>query len=208
MVKSEVMKATSVLLILLGLAAGCGPLGGGTGDDGSALASYSRETAGQEVPINSGLYGSSVAQSFVLSSVALVSSVTVKLIANGSLSLPHTLTLRVESDSTSGSLSHEPSGTLVSAEATASLSVTNITATTSSSYTFTFSAPFTLSAGSYWLRITASYGSSGTNFIEWAGADSATSDGYAYNAVYKNATSGNYDNSAIGSFRNLVFAVH
>lgn len=85
------------------------------------------------------------------------------------------------------------------------ISSTNITS--SGRYvTFTFSNAPTLTAGTkYWLKLSASYTASDTNYVSWMGADGDPhSDG---NAIYETSTPGTWSNASIGTGRDLAFII-
>lgn len=177
---------------------GCGPISIGEGT--SSIAANSVEVSGYGIGVGELSLGNlSVAQSFTISSDVTVSSVALRLLRKGTFASndTHTLTVTLEADS-----SNAPSG---SALGTASIYVSQVTATASTSYGFSFTTPASLSAGTYWIRLTANYGASATNYVQWAGSDGQDyySDGHA---AYLNASNA-WVTTLIGGLRDLTFSV-
>lgn len=106
---------------------------------------------------------SDLAQSFTLSIAGSISAVKLALLPLGTPA--GTLTLKLEGDSGGG-----PDGTALDS---ATLSVASVTK--EDSYTFTFSKRNTLEASkTYWLRLSASYGNSDSDLVQWLGASGAS----------------------------------
>ncbi len=120
-----------------------------------------------------------LAQGFKVDSTASCAYLNLLLIKVGT---PGNLTVRIETDTTGS-----PSGTLVSANATATLTSSEV-ATTATWMTVNFSTAFTLTAATqYHIVIRPSATADGTNYIKWLGS---TSDVYADGSLKLSADSG------------------
>ncbi|MEP7285400.1 MAG: choice-of-anchor R domain-containing protein [Chloroflexota bacterium] len=101
-----------------------------------------------------------LAQSFQVSSTSTISYAALTMARVGGAA--GTMTLRIETDN-AGS----PSGTLVNANATATVAETSL-AGTFAAITFTFAGTFTLSPGiAYWLVLSSSRAASNTDYVQW-----------------------------------------
>ena len=206
------------ILVLSGLAAlgglwGCAPNNGT--NSSCTILSFSTETKDMGVGVGiTGLGGASVAQSFMLSANSQTSLVTLKLEKVGTLPLPENSTVTLTIEQNAASLTNPvgaPSGTPVSAEATAFLPTSKIT--TAGNYEFRFSNRVPLVASTmYWLHLKASYAVSNSgsyapvsdNYIRWLAHDGA--DGYANGfAIYETGTPNLWLYNAIGPLRDLIF---
>lgn len=197
-------------LILALITPGCAELleDGGTASDYTTVLSFTQETSGAEIGLGdlnpNSIKGVSVAQSIQLPVDDTVIAVTLKLRRTGSFpsNSEHTVSLSIETDS-----SDHPSGTRVESHTPATLLVRNI-GTTAASYNFVLPVRISLSANTtYWIRLTASYPASTSNYIVWYGNDSST-NGYSNgNTIYETEVSGQWSRNLIGTLRDMVFTL-
>lgn len=168
-------------------------------------ASFTTNTSGKEIAIGDlTLGGTTLAQSFKVSSDTKVTAVSATLMVVGGFSSSdeNKLTLTIETDS------NDSPGGNSAVQATGTLLCNKVTSTTGSSYGFTLDKVAYLKKDTtYWIRIKASYAPSSAKVIKWAGHEGDSSGYPDGHAAYETETQGTWSTTQIGTFRDLAFSL-
>ncbi len=193
------------LAVFFGLLGAAGPLGcaliEGESTD-TCVAAFTSESNVQDVALNSNaLFGSELAQSFVATITAQVTTVSVKLTQNGTLGSNDLITLSLQGDS-----SGNPSGTdLASSEV-----LVRTMGSTARLVTFTLGSAVSLTQGTtYWIRLSPSYGTSAANHVKWSAQDGSDSGFSTYDdgVLKQSTTGGGWGSGDFGTKRDAIFRV-
>lgn len=193
--KAEALRKTLFFLAII-QTAGCALP---KDDDANTCAiSANIDTQSQTTIADPALGGDELAQGFKLTQATSFKSLSLKLVKIGTLSDEHTVSVSIVR-----AVNGTPD-TVVLASGT--ISVRAVAVNTPNFYAAALDHSLTLTPGSYFVRVRASYPSSSTNAIRWLASDGRDyfADGQA---LYETSVSNQFSSNAFGSFRDFVFAL-